>query len=152
MEAGTVNAQGVLFYITDSASYDGITASLDSGDGESPPASPTTGSTQPSVFIQAGLLGSGISGLNSAGSPFDGMVIYQRRQDRRPIAIEHQNLVGSGSFSGVVYGKWAHVSFVGNGTYNTRFVCGTMRVSTLFDSTLAPTVKFPPAKDVLLVE
>jgi hypothetical protein len=27
-----------------------------------------------------------------------------------------------------------------------------MRVSTLFDSTLAPTVKFPPAKDVLLVE
>jgi Flp pilus assembly protein TadG len=152
MIAGTVNAHGVLFYITDSAGYDGVSGSPDSGDGETSPASPGAGALQPSVFIQAGLLGSGISELNSAGSPFDGMVIYQRRQDRRPIEIVHQSLVGSGSFSGVVYGKWAHVVFVGNGTYDARFVCGTMRVLTLFDSTLAPSQSFPRAKDVLLVE
>jgi hypothetical protein len=152
MVAGTVNAQGVLFYITDSEVYDGVSGSPDSGDGETSPASPGAGSLQPSVFIQASILGSGISGLNSAGSPFDGMVIYQRRQDRRPIVIAHQNLIGSGSFSGAVYGKWAHVLFVGNGTYDARFVCGTMRVLTLFDSTLAPSRSFPPAKDILLVE
>jgi hypothetical protein len=152
MLAGTVNAQGVLFYITDSAGYDGVAGSPDSGDGESTPASPGTGSVQPSVFIQAGLLGTGISGLNSAGSPFDGMVIYQRREDRRPIVIAHESLVGSGGFSGVVYGKWANVEFACNGTYDARFVCGTMRVLTVFNSTLAPSTKFPPAKDVLLVE
>jgi Flp pilus assembly protein TadG len=152
MEAGTVNAQGVLFYITNSAGYDGISGAPDANDSESPPAIPGTSSLPPSVFIQAGLLGSGISGLASAGSPFNGMVIYQRRQDRRPIVIAHQNLVGSGAFSGVVYAKWGHVTFVGNGTYNARFVCGTMRVLTLFNSTFAPTQLFPPAKDVLLVE
>jgi hypothetical protein len=60
--------------------------------------------------------------------------------------------VGSGGFSGAVYAKWGHVVFVGNGVYDARFVCGTMRVLTLFDSTLAPSRLFPPARDVLLVE
>jgi hypothetical protein len=152
MVAGTVNAQGVLFYITNSAGYDGASGAPDSGDGETAPAPPGLGALLPSVVIQAGLLGSGLSGLNSPGSPFDGMVIYQRRQDRRPIVIAHQNLLGSGDFSGAVYAKWGHVIFLGNGTYDARFVCGSMRVLTLFDSTLAPSRTFPPAQDVLLVE
>jgi hypothetical protein len=152
MVAGTVNAQGVLFYITDSASFDGVSGAPDSGDGETAPTGPVETSLVPSVLIQASLLGSGISGLDDPGSPFDGMVIYQRRHDRRPIVIAHQNLLGSGTFSGVVYAKWGHVVFVGNGVYDARFVCGTLRVLTLFDSTLAPSQLLPPAQDVLLVE
>jgi hypothetical protein len=150
--AGTVNAQGVLFYITDSATFDGVSGAPDASDGETGPAGGEATSLIPSVLIQAGLLGSGITGLADSDSPFDGIVIYQRRHDRRPIVIAHQNLIGSGSFSGAVYAKWGHVVFVGNGEYDARFVCGTMRVLTLFDSTLAPSQRFPPARDVLLVE
>jgi Flp pilus assembly protein TadG len=149
--AGTVNAQGVLFYITNAAGYDGVSGGPDASDVETPPASGGASQLTPSVFIQASLLGSGISGLNDPDSPFDGMVIYQRRHDRRPIVIAHQNLLG-GDFAGTVYAKWGHVAFVGNGTYDARFVCGSMRVLTLFDSMLAPSKLLPPAQDVLLVE
>jgi hypothetical protein len=152
MIAGTVNAQGVLFYITDSASFDGVSGAPDSSDADTTPAGGGISSLLPSVLIQAGLSGSGISGLADSDSQFDGMVIYQRRHDRRPIVIAHQNLIGGGSFSGAVYAKWGHVVFVGNGIYDARFACGTMRVLTLFDSTLAPSQLFPPARDVLLVE
>jgi Flp pilus assembly protein TadG len=150
--AGSINASGVLFYITNTPSYDGASGVPDAGDGETAPLIAGPSLLVPSVFIQASLLGSGISGLNAAGSPFDGMVIYQRRVDRRPIVIAHQNLIGSAQFSGTVYSKWGHVIFAGNGTYNARFVCGTMRVVTLFDTTLEPTSLLPPAQDVLLVE
>jgi hypothetical protein len=152
MLAGTINAQDVLFYITDSATFDGVSGNPDASDAETSPAGGQETSLVPSVVIQASLLGSGISGLADASSPFNGMVIYQRRHDRRPIVIAHQNLVGSGDFSGTVYAKWGHVVFIGNGVYDARFVCGTMRVLTLFDSTLAPSNLFPPARDVLLVE
>ena len=148
--AGTVNAQGVLFYVTNSAAYDGTSGAPDDADGESPPASP--GAFNLSVVIQAGLLGTGITSLTDAGSPYDGLVIYQRRQDRRPIVVAHQNLIGNGEFSGTVYAKWGHVVFAGNGTYDARFVCGTLRVLTIFNSTLAPSALLPPARDVLLVE
>jgi Flp pilus assembly protein TadG len=150
--AGTVNAHGVLFYITDSSGFDGISGSPDGSDGETEPPGPTTTTLQPSVFIQNGLLGTGITALNDPGSPFDGMVIYQRREDRRAIVIAQQNLVGNGAFSGAVYAKWGHVILAGNGIYNARFACGTMRVLTVFNVTLSPSALFPPAKDVLLVE
>jgi hypothetical protein len=151
LNAGTVNAQGVLFYITNAPGYDGVSGDPDASDGAMRPASGGGSHVTPSVFIQASLLGSGVSGLNDPDSPFDGMIIYQRRHDRRPIVIAHQNLLG-GDFAGTVYAKWGHVSFIGNGTYDARFVCGSMRVLTLFDSTLSPSNFLPPARDVLLVE
>ena len=40
----------------------------------------------------------------------------------------------------------------GAGTYDLRFVTGTMRLLTVTDTTIAPTTLFPPAKDVLLLE
>ena len=126
--------------------FDGVSGAPDAGDAETTPAGAGATSLVPSVLIQASLLGSGISAAwTIPDSPFNGMVIYQRRHDRRPIVIAHQNLVGSGEFSGAVYAKWGHVVFVGNGAYDARFVCGTMRVLTLFDSTLAPSQLFPPA-------
>jgi hypothetical protein len=150
--AGTVNAQGVLFYVTNSHGYDGALGAPDSSDGETAPAVSEVSHLTPSVIIQGSLLGSGISGLNDPGSPFDGMVIYQRRMDRRPIVIVQQSLLGAGRFSGTVYAKWGHVVFAGNGTYDASFVCGTMRVLTVFDTTFAPSKLLPPARDVLLVE
>ena len=152
LAGGTVNARGVLFYITNSPGFDGTTGSPDANDGETEPPASSSATLTPSVVVQAALLGSGISGLNSAGSPFNGLLIYQRRQDRRPIVIAHQNLLAGGDLSGVVYAKWGHVVFLGNGTYDARFVCGTLRVVALFNATIAPTQLFPPARDALLVE
>ena len=152
MVAGTVNANGVMFYITDSPSYNGVSGGPDSADGEASPTSAGPLNLLPSVLIQGSLLGSGLSPLQDADSPFDGLLIYQRRHDRRPIVLIHQSLLGAGDLAGAVYAKWGHVIFVGNGTYDLRFACGTMRVLTLFNSRLRPSRLFPPAQDVLLVE
>jgi hypothetical protein len=149
--AGTIHANGVMFYITNSAGYDPTNGQPDASDGETsspPPAIPTL---LPSVVINSNLLNSDIAGLNSPGSPFDGMLIYQRRQDRRVIAIAHTSLLG-GDFSGTTYAKWGHVIFVGQGTYDARFVAGTMRFLTVLDCTLQPTDLLPAARDVYLVE
>ena len=152
MVAGTVNAQGVMFYITNSPTYNGVSGAPDVNDGETSPSTSGAAHLVPSVLIQASLLGSGISPLANPGSPFDGIVIYQRRHDRRPIALIHQSLLGAGELSGAIYAKWGHLIFVGNGAYDLRFVCGTLRILTLFNTTLEPSRLFPPARDVLLVQ
>jgi Flp pilus assembly protein TadG len=150
---GPVEAKGVLFYITDQANFDASTGLPDAGDdSNAAPSNPVT-SLAPSTMILSLLSGAHITGLNAPGSPFNGMLIYQRRLDRRPIIVEAQKLVGSGDISGTIYGKWAHTVFIGGaGSYNLRFVTGTMRVLTITDTTIAPTTLFPPAKDVLLLE
>ena len=106
-----------------------------------------------SVLMAPLLSGAHITGLNDPSSPFNGMLIFQRRLDRRPIIMEAQQLLGNGDISGTVYSKWGHTIFIGgNGSYDLRFVTGTMRVLTVTDTTIAPTTLFPPTKDVLLVE
>jgi hypothetical protein len=152
MVAGTVNAQGVMFYITNSPTYNGVSGAPDVNDGETSPSTSGAAHLVPSVLIQASLLGSGLSPIADAVSPFDGIVIYQRRHDRRPIALIHQSLLGAGELSGAIYAKWGHLIFVGNGAYDLRFVCGTLRILTLFNTTLEPSRLFPPARDVLLVQ
>jgi hypothetical protein len=149
---GQIQANGVLFYITDSATFDASTGNPDAGDGMTAPPNPLL-STEPSVFLAPLLPGSQIVGLSDATSPFDGLLVYQHRADRRPIIIGATKLVGGGDISGTIYSKWGHVIFLGGqGTYDLRFVCGSMRVLTLFDSTLAPSHLLPPAQDVLLTE
>lgn len=150
---GPVRAEKVLFYVTNSSNYDPVTGLPDGGeDSETAPANiaPTL---LPSVLIASLLPNARITGLNDPGSPFDGMLIYQHRTDRRPIIIEAQQLIGSGDISGTIYSKWAHNLFVaGAGSYDLRFVTGTMRVVTVTTTTIAPTTLFPPAQDVLLLE
>jgi hypothetical protein len=150
---GPVQAEGVLFYITDSAGYSAATGVPDANeDSEAAPAN-SLDSLLPSVVIATLLPTASMSGLNSPGSTLDGMLIYQRRLDRRPIVIEAQQLVGSGQISGTIYSKWGHVIFVaGAGSYDLRFVCGTMRVLTVFETVFAPTDLLPPARDVFLLE
>jgi hypothetical protein len=94
--------------------------------------------TLPVAAINIGLLGSRLSGLNDPASPFDGMLIYQRRHDRRPIAIVQENLLGAGQLSGTIYSKWGHVILAGKGDLDARFVVGTMRIVALLDMEIRP--------------
>ena len=149
--AGTVTANGVLFYITNSSNYDATNGVPDNADGDSRPTASVPG-LLPSVLINAALLGSNYSGLNDTQSPFNGMLIYQRRMDPRPIVVAHESLIGGGSVAGTMYAKWGHVAFTGAGTYDLRIVSGTARLITALGMTIAPTNKLPPAQDVFLVE
>jgi Flp pilus assembly protein TadG len=150
---GWVKADGVLFYVTDSATYNASSGSPDASDNHNVAPANLAGSVVPSVLLAPLLPGSSISGLSNASSPFNGMLIYQRRVDRRPIVVSGLKLLGGGAVSGTIYAKWGHVIFLsGLGTYDLRFVCGTMRVLTIGETTLAPTKKFAAARDVYLVE
>lgn len=150
--AGPVQADGVLFYITNSSGYSPGSGVPDAADGETVPAAPSVLTLVPSAIIDAGLLNSRFSGLNAPTSPFNGMLIYQRRQDRRPILIVQQGLIGASQFSGNVYAKWAHVLVTANGTLHTAFACGSLRVASVLDLTIDPNQPLPQALDVFLVE
>jgi hypothetical protein len=149
---GIVRADGVMFYVTNSAGYDAAAGSPDSLDGETAPAAPQTVNLTPSVIVSAALPGSRFSPLDSPGNPFDGMLIYQRRQDFRPIVIVYQGLLGSPAFDGMIYAKWGHVTFVGDGTHDMPIVAGSVRFVPVLGITIAPTRLLQPAYDVYLVE
>ncbi len=150
--AGQVNANGVMFYITNTGSYSVTSGTPDATDLETSPPYQDVSNLLPSTVINIGLLNSTWRGLNAPGSPFDGMLIYQRRHDRRPIVLVQENILGAGTFQGTVYSKWGHVILAGKGNYDARFVAGTMRIVALLDCKIAPTAKLPAAQDVFLVE
>ncbi|HEV2971729.1 MAG TPA: hypothetical protein VGY55_17255, partial [Pirellulales bacterium] len=149
--AGSVTANGVLFYVTNSTNYDATIGDPDNGDGETRPTSSMAGMI-PSVIINAALPGSSYSPLADPTSPFNGMLIYQRRADPRPIVVAQESLLGAGSLSGAFYAKWGHVLFTGTGAYNVRIVAGTARLITALGMTITPSPLLPPAQDVYLVE
>ncbi|HUQ68118.1 MAG TPA: hypothetical protein VM165_01260, partial [Planctomycetaceae bacterium] len=150
---GKITANGVLFYITNSSTYSAASGAPDNADGETVPAS-SVGNLLPSVVILGSLIGNASTyrGLNAAGSPFNGMLIYQRRADRRPIVLINNLLLGGEDFNGVVYAKWGHVILSGSGFRETRVVAGTLRLITVTSSEFAPSNLLPPAEDVFLVE
>lgn len=150
--AGQVTAEGVMFYITDNASYSALNGWPDSGDGETVPPTSGLGAAIPSVVINMAVLGSSWSGLNDPGSPFDGMLLYQRRTSRLPLVIIAEQLIGNAAFSGTVYAKWGQVVFTGHGTYDLRMAAGTLRLVNTLTCTLDPSQRFPPARDVFLVK
>ena len=149
---GNITADGVMFYITNTATYDGVSGAPDSGDGEAAPSRAATLNLIPSVVINGAVsLGSKFYGLNSPGSPYNGMFIFQRRQDFRPIVITHQALLGAARIQGRLYAKWGHISFVGDSNYDISFVAGTVRFVTVLGMTVAPTALLDPAYDVYLM-
>jgi hypothetical protein len=150
--AGTVTADGVLFYLTNSTNYDATTGAPDNSDGETRPAAAMPAGMTPSVVINAALPGSSFSPLASLTSPFNGMLVYQRRRDPRPVVVVQQSLLGASPLSGTIYAKWGHVLFTGGGTYDVRIVAGTARLVTVLGMTIAPNTLLPPAQDVYLVE
>lgn len=149
--AGNVTAEGVMFYITNSPAYSPASGAPDNSDGETDAPGYGLSSILPSTVI-TGLLGSSYSGLDDPGSPFDGMLIYQRRWDRRPIVFACEHLILGGTIKGSVYAKWASVWFAAQGTYDMSFVAGSMRMINVLACTIAPTTLLPSAKDVYLVE
>jgi hypothetical protein len=150
--AGQVQANGVMFYITDTTDYTPGSGLPDATDGQTAAPVPGSSNTPPCAVINIGLLGSSYSGLNNAASPFNGLLIYQRRFDRRPIIVVQENLLGPGQLRGTVYSKWGHIVLAGKGAYDARFVVGTMRLIALLDMQIRPSVLLPPAQDVYLVE
>lgn len=149
---GFITAEGVMFYITNSSDYSAASGVPDSGDGETSPSMPSLLNSIPGVVINAALIGSSFSPLSGTGSPFDGMLIYQRRQDYRAIVIANQQLLGGSTISGRIYAKWGHVLFAGNGSYDVSIAAGTVRLASVLAITLSPTNRFAAAKDVFLVE
>jgi hypothetical protein len=151
MIAGTVNAEGVMFYITNSTGYSSASGTPDSNDGETVAPGQSTPSLLPSVVITS-LINSSISGLDDPDSPFDNVLIYQRRWDRRPIIFACQHLILGGTLQGSVYAKWAQVWFAGQGVYDLSFVAGSMRIANVLGITISPSHPLPPARDIFLVE
>jgi Flp pilus assembly protein TadG len=149
---GEVKAEGVMFYITNSATYSASSGLPDSGDSDETPPGPTLGTILPSAVINAGLLGSKYTPLNSPGSPFHGMLIFQRRNDRRILVIARDTLLSNGQFGGTIYAKWGHLVMVGMGSFDSRFVVGSMRFVNVLDCQIEPTNLLPPAEDVFLVQ
>jgi len=148
--AGTVTANGVTFYITNTANYSPASGAPDNGDGNSVPPS-GSGTLIPSVVI-ASLLGSSYSGLNDPSSPFNGLLIYQRRIDRRPIVLADETLILGGTLSGAIYAKYGQTIFAASGTYNLRFATGSMLCLNLLQCKLTPSQLLPPAMDIYLVQ
>ena len=150
--AGPVTAEGVMFYFTNSPGYSPTTGAPDQSDGETSPGNPGLLTILPSALINGALLQTRFSGLDSPGSPFHGMVMYQRRQDRRPILILGLPLLGSSSFSGNIYAKWGSLILGGTGTYRSAMAVGSLRILDVIDCEIDPIKPLPPASDVFLVE
>jgi Flp pilus assembly protein TadG len=149
--AGQVQANGVMFYVTNSTNYSATSGAPDSGDGTTSPPGGSLGTLLPSVVI-ASLLGSSYSGLNDPTSPFNGMLFFQRRIDRRPIVLADETLILGGSLSGTVYAKYGQLIFAANGTYNLQLVAGSMLFLNVLECTLQPSNLMAPAQDVYLVQ
>jgi len=152
MIAGEVQAEGVMFYLTDTASYSGSGVSVDHSDGESSPGDAGVLTLLPSALIDLALPGSSFSGLDSPGSPYHGMIIMQRRKDRRPILLVKQSLLGGVNFGGNIYAKWGHVVIAGQGLFRSAVACGSLRILDVLTCEFRPTNPLPPATDVFLVE
>ncbi len=150
--AGQVTARGVMFYITDSGDYSPMTGTPDASDGSTTPSATVVGTDVISAVINIGLLGSELSPIDTPGSPYAGMLIFQRRGDRRIMVISRDALLSDSLFSGTVYAKWGDVVFAGMGTVQARFVVGSLRVANVLECTIAPTSLLPSAKDVFLVQ
>lgn len=150
--AGSVTARGVMFYITDSTNYSASTASPNAGDSDTTPAPLSVTQLPPSVVLNVGLLGSYLSPLSGTGSPYDGILLYQARTDRRLIIVNSDLLLLPSSYSGTIYAKWGHVIFAGMGTLDARFVVGSIRFIAVGDLKLQPSQLLPPAQDVYLVQ
>lgn len=149
---GQITAVGTTFYITDSTTYTPDQGAPDNADADNQPPPPSAMTLTPSSVVNIGLPGSTFAAINSAVSPYNGISLFQRRFDRRPIVLFQQQLLGGGSFTGNVYAKWGHVMLVGEGTFNVTVASGTMRVVELLACTIAPPSLLPPVQEVFLVE
>jgi hypothetical protein len=88
---------------------------------------------------------------NAAISAFNGVVFYQRRANTQSATLGGSG--GSSVLSGTMYGKWASLSYAGNGTTSAQFVFSSINLTgngTITIQTVGATVGSAPR--VFLVE
>ena len=94
-----------MFYITDSAGYSPASGAPNISDGDTKPAPAGVTALLPSVVIDTGLLNSQFASLSDAGSPYNGMLIFQRRKDPWPIVLLQMQALLGGCIEGSIYAK-----------------------------------------------
>jgi len=147
-----VNANDVMFYITDSSGYSVHSGLPDGGDEDNAPPSYVGINLGPSVVMTNLVGASSLSPLDDPSSPYDGMLLFQRRWDRRPIILIQTNILCDMQVSGHIYAKWAPLFVVGNGTFESAMAVGSLRTVVVGRVSIEPTSKFDGARDVFLVE
>ena len=119
-----LRGEGVMLYNTGS-DYSVSTGLPDASDGASAP--PAAGSA---TFGAVSISGNALLDLtpySNTSSPFDGMVLYQRRLNTQPLRLSGNG--ASDILAGTVYAKWAPLDLSGNGTFNSQFVVQRLDIS-----------------------
>ncbi len=150
--AGPINGRGVMFYISENPTFSPTSGLPDIGEDSSTPPISNLRALLPSAVINGAVLGVKFTPLSDASSPYDGIFIFQNRNNRRPIVLLTEQLLGSGTLAGTIYSKWGSVVLVANGTHDLGFAVGSIRIVTALGLRLNPTLKFPPVKEAFLVE
>jgi hypothetical protein len=144
---GTVTGSGVMFYITGS-NYNASDGMPDVNDGTSSPPKNVPGN-----FGGLSMGGSGTTTLtpySNTGSPFNGILFYQRRWNNQGASITGGN---NTSLSGTLYAKWANFQLAGSGNFNAQFLVGSMSITGQSTVTIDATGKLlGRANVVFLVE
>lgn len=121
INGGNINGTGVMFYNTGS-DFNVNTGLPDSADfATAPPASGNASFGGIAITTTVNL-----TAYNNPASPFNGMLIYQRRRNTAELKISGN--AGAGLLAGTIYSKWARNSITGQGTYNAQFIVGSMAV------------------------
>ncbi|HEX8202194.1 MAG TPA: pilus assembly protein TadG-related protein [Isosphaeraceae bacterium] len=118
-----VTGDGVMIYNTGS-DFDINTGLPDANDGENAPPAPGNANFG-DITINGSMIN--LRGLNNPSSPFDGILIYQRRRNTRDVSIQ-----GNGSttnLDGTVYAKWSNIKLAGSGQYGAQFFVGAITVA-----------------------
>ncbi|MCE9567559.1 MAG: hypothetical protein K8U57_36630 [Planctomycetes bacterium] len=114
---GTIVGTGVMFYNTGS-NYAATTGGPDKSDGNQLGTDMSV--TFGDINIDAGNLN--LTSLTGSESPFAGYLIYQRRWNTKPIVLK-RNASGD-TISGTAYARWAQLTAVGPGIFQSQFVVG----------------------------
>jgi Flp pilus assembly protein TadG len=126
--SATVQGNGVMFYNT-GTDYNPASVFPDQYDGTN--LGTDTNATFGGITINAANVN--LQALSSAGSPFNGMLIYQRRWNTQPLNIQASPSLNLG---GTVYAKWAALNLTGQGQYNAQSIVGTVQVTLSGDLTI----------------
>ncbi len=144
--AGSITATGVLCYLTGS-DYNATTGAPDCNDGN------TRGSTSGNMggaWIQGGTLQ--WTALSDPSSPFDGMLLYCRRQNTSSITLASNS---QDQLLGTIYARWSPVSLGGSGNLGLQVVAGELtavQVGSCSNVTLQIPSRSVKACQVYLVE
>lgn len=122
---GTVNATGVMFYITTN-DYNPNTGFPDANDGETTVLASGSQRGGASVNSNATLRALSLPSSNP-GSIFNGVLIYLRRANDMPVSVAGN--ASAGQVTGTIYAKWSQLTLTGQGVFNTQFVVGNVKWS-----------------------